>query len=60
MSHEDVTVRFDLAALKLWLLLSLQAYNALGNATTEEEAYEMMRGVGAVMRGLAEEGIAPR
>lgn len=61
---EKVTVTFELSRTEAWALAQFckrtTHHDCLDHATAEDEAYEMMRGVGAVMRGLAEEGIAPR
>ncbi|MMZ64662.1 hypothetical protein D3C87_1249730 [compost metagenome] len=66
MSDEDrnVTVTFELSRTEAWALAQFckrtTHQDCLDHSMAEDEAYEMMRGVGAVMRGLAEEGIAPR
>ena len=64
MNNETVIVTFELTKNEAWALAQFckrtTHQDCAELSTSEEEAYTMMDGVNAVMRGLAESGIAPR
>lgn len=64
VDDEKLTVTFELGRAEAWALAQFckrtTHQDCEDNATSEDEAYKMMDGINAVMRGLAELGIAPR
>lgn len=61
---ENVTVTFELSKVQALALAQFVKRTTFtdcqDHAVTEDEAYAMMDGVNAVMRGLAEVGFNPR
>ena len=62
--NEKVVVTFELDRNEAWALAQFckrtTHQDCHDNAMSEDEAYEMMRGIGGVIRGLIEAGINPR